>query len=141
MTVVVAVLSYVAIQTIGPFAILLPFVFGHFLLFCNVFRIGTDFEVLWACWLIVIVTVTSFLDCLDWWLILALQTPLTVLLVILAMRSPRYHGIGCRKINPDLNAYLNDPKRNEGFVLRTVRRLFRFREADPTATRREEKHP
>ncbi|MCE9561965.1 MAG: hypothetical protein K8U57_07915 [Planctomycetes bacterium] len=81
-TVVVGVLSYVSIQTIGPFAILLPFVFGHFLLFCNVFRIGTD-----------------------------------------------------------LNAYLNDTKQDEGFVVRTVRRLFRSRETDPSATRREEKHP
>ena len=138
-TVVIAVLSYIAIQTIGPFAILLPFVFGHFLLFCNVFRIGTDYEVLWACWLVVIATVTSLLDCFDWRLTLALQTPLTVLLVILAMRSPWYRGIGCRRINPDLNAYLNDPKRYEGFVRRTARCLVRPRKAAPAATRPEEK--
>lgn len=131
MTAVVVALSWFAVGSYGPFAILLPFVFGHFLLFCNVFRIGTDFEVIWAVWLVLVVTATSYLGCFDWWLASALQTPVTVGLVVAAMRSPWYHGVWCRRLNPALDSHLQDPKRHASVVLDMVRRVCRVGRSNP----------
>lgn len=90
-------------------AFLFPFVLGHFFLFCNVFRVRRKPELIWAA-----VFLANFGG---WWLsgrfswpgVMAIQLPLTALLIILEMRQPWYHGIFARRINRDrLDHYLGE---------------------------------
>jgi hypothetical protein len=72
---------------------MLPLVLGHFFLFCNVFRIRREYEYIWAAVWIVNYGAWLFSGAFTWWGVLAVQSPLTVVLIVLEMRSPEYHGI------------------------------------------------
>ena len=86
---------------------LLLIVVLHFLLFCNVFRIDRKLELIWAGTLLVNALVWSLADNFGWRAILVTQLPLTILLIGIELRSPRYHGIAARWINRrHLNAWL-----------------------------------
>ena len=83
---------------------------GHFFLFCNVFRVRRRFELIWAgCF------IANFLGnvwlvedrAISLLLLLALQSPVTIFFIWIELRSERYHGIGCRLANPDLQRYLS----------------------------------
>lgn len=37
---------------------------------------------------------------------LAVQTPLTLLAIVAEVRSPQYHGVLARRVNPRLDAWL-----------------------------------
>jgi hypothetical protein len=79
---------------------------GHFFLFCNVFRIRRGPELIWAGLFLVNTCLWwSFVD-FGWLGVLAVQTPITAILIALEMRSPSYHGILARRINPRLDDYL-----------------------------------
>lgn len=68
---------------IGPVAGCIAMAIGHFFLFCNFFRI------------------------IRWWPgILAVQTPLTAVLIATELRTSRYHGVWARRLNPRLDDYL-----------------------------------
>ena len=92
----------------GSFALVIPAVLGHFFLFCNVFRIHRRLELIWTVVFVVNVVVWWSLDRFDWPTVLALQTPVTLGVITGEMRSPRYHGVLCRRINRQhLDDYLN----------------------------------
>ena len=85
---------------------LVPCVVGHFFLFCNVFRVRRSYELTWA---VVFVINTG------WWLnqgafgwnpSLLCQLPVTLIVLIAEVRSPRYHGIWAQRLNPKLEEYL-----------------------------------
>ena len=103
------ILGTVALWNDSSFvALLLPIVLGHFFLFCNVFRIDRRLELLWAA--IFVVNTFSWsiaFDALSWLGILIVQTPLTMVLIAAELRSPRYHGIFARRINSELERYLD----------------------------------
>jgi len=88
------------------FAALILFVLLHFFLFCNVFRVRRTKEIAWAVVLIFNMMVWIAAGSFLWWGIALLQLPVTVLVVVLEMRSPTYHGVGARAINKQLDAYL-----------------------------------
>lgn len=84
-------------------------VVGHFFLFCNVFRVRRALELCWA---------AIFIVNMGWWMsqgrsgwlpAMAWQAPVTVAVIVMEMLSPRYHGIGARRINRHLDDYLNGP--------------------------------
>jgi hypothetical protein len=84
------------LQAIGSTAWLFPFVLGHFFLFCNVFRIPRQAELLWAGCFVTITSIcpifdVSFLNAM--WMVL----PITAGILIYAARLPTYHGIGSSK--------------------------------------------
>jgi hypothetical protein len=82
-------------------AILTAFVLGHFFLFCNVFRVGERAELTWGALLLVNVTIGGLLaDDSWWWVVLPLQGVATVVVIVLALLSPDYHGAWCQRINP-----------------------------------------
>jgi lysylphosphatidylglycerol synthetase-like protein (DUF2156 family) len=81
------------------------FVVVHFFLFCNVFRISRRSELVWAGTLILLVTVTSFTTFPGWRWTIPMSLLLTIVLVVLEMRKPSYHGIGWRRINPNLQKW------------------------------------
>ena len=91
---------------VGPIAGVVPFAVGHFFLFCNVFRIHRRKELLWAACCLVNVSAWMSAERYDWGLILAMQSPLTVALILWEMRGPHYHGVWARRINPRLDDYL-----------------------------------
>ena len=80
--------------------ILIPFVLGHFFLFCNVFRVGERHELVWSGLFLVNVAVAATLTGSPWWTALPLQGLVTVVIVIRTLRSPDYHGLACQRINP-----------------------------------------
>jgi hypothetical protein len=84
-------------DTLAHFVWLFPIAVGHFFLFCNVFRIRRSYELVWTAVFIANVAVWLYLAPTFHWLgVLAVQTPLTAILIGLEIRSDRYHGIFSR---------------------------------------------
>lgn len=91
---------------IGETALLIPFVVGHYFLFCNVFRVRRKPELIWAA--------VFLLNCVAWAAVGYLSLPgigglqlvVTVAIIICEIRSDTYHGILARKINPRIEEYL-----------------------------------
>ncbi len=81
--------------TVGVFVV----VPVHFLLFCDVFRVRRSYELLWTAVFLAAVVVSISSEDIDWWIVMGIIAPLTLVLLIAEMRSPRYHGILCRRIN------------------------------------------
>jgi hypothetical protein len=82
-------------EPLGEMVWLAPVTLGHFFLFCNVFRIRRSYELIWAAVFILNVAGWSIGGEYSWGHVLAVQSPLTLLLISLEWRSPRYHGIFC----------------------------------------------
>jgi hypothetical protein len=104
---------------IGQKGLTIGLLVGHFFLFCNVIRVHRYLEATWAALFVANVAAWILLErfqdvSFSWWIVLGLQTPVTLLFLVLELRSARYHGIGCRKINPKLGEYL--AKRKAGLA-------------------------
>jgi hypothetical protein len=92
-----------SIAALAPwFGIALAFVIGHFFLFCNVFRMARSRELVWAVVFVVLSASTAFIGLPHWPVTLTISFVATVLLVVVEMRQPSYHGAFWRRINPDL---------------------------------------
>lgn len=74
---------------IGHYAAFLPFVLGHFLLFCNVVRLRAAYELAWSGVLVVLVFAGTLTGALALGPLFAAQLGGTVVLVGLEVRSPR----------------------------------------------------
>jgi hypothetical protein len=90
----------------SPLAWILPIVACHFFLFCNVFRVRPRFELIWASLFIINVLTWAVISKLEWNTILPAQIPVTVVIILAEMRTPRYHGIFADRLNPRLPDYL-----------------------------------
>ena len=98
--------AILAFEMTAGFSTLLLFVVLHFFLFCNVFRIRRKPELIWAG--------TFILNCAFWiatghvsvFPIAVCQLLVTVVLIVLELRLPCYHGIFARHLNPRLDDYL-----------------------------------
>ncbi|MGE0711783.1 MAG: hypothetical protein AB7N76_30710 [Planctomycetota bacterium] len=87
---------------LGSYALAFPVVLGHFFLFCNVFRVRRSYELCWSLGFVLIAGGWLWSGRGGWLEVLACQTPLTALAIGLELRSPRYRGVGWRRINPGL---------------------------------------
>jgi hypothetical protein len=89
--------------------LMLPVVLGHFFLFCNIFRIHRKYELIWASLFVInclfwVVLMSNF----SWIAILLTQSPMTLILILLGIRHPTYHGIFANQLNSkNLDRYLN----------------------------------
>jgi hypothetical protein len=81
------------LPVLGDRAWLVAFVAAHFFLFCNVFRIPRRSELVWAGALVVLDLSLEWTGRFSWTTIGLAMTPLTVLLVWLAVRDPGYRGV------------------------------------------------
>ncbi len=79
---------------------------GHFFLFCNVFLVWWRLELAWAACFVLIVGIHLAAGHAGWLSPLIMQTPATLFVLWLQMRSPWYHGIFARRLNPRLAEYL-----------------------------------
>jgi hypothetical protein len=75
---------------------------GHFFLFCNVFRMSRPPELVWACTFMLLSGTTLLADAPGWWATVSISFGLAVVLIALETRKPRYHGVGWRRLNPQL---------------------------------------
>lgn len=81
-------------------------VLGHFFLFCNVFRIHQNKELLWAALFVVNVPCWLTEGTIDWQGVLLAQTPVTLGVILWEMRGPWYHGVFAKRINAQLDRFL-----------------------------------
>jgi hypothetical protein len=79
---------------------------GHFFLFCNVFRIVRQRELIWAMLFVLNIGAWLWFEELTWAHVLSCQLPITIFLIIADVRAPTYHGIFANRLNPQLNDYL-----------------------------------
>ncbi|MBF0503339.1 MAG: hypothetical protein HQM09_24685 [Candidatus Riflebacteria bacterium] len=93
---VVVILTSVIWPIIGEWALLAPMVVGHFFLFCNVFRVGTRRELAWMATFILNFLILGSVDWLSPGWLLAVQAPVTLIVIGLAVKDPCYHGLRCR---------------------------------------------
>jgi hypothetical protein len=91
---------------IGEIAWALPVALGHFFLFCNVFRVARAGELVWAAIFVIQASAWATVDRLSWPVVVGLQAPVTLVVILLEVRSPRYHGVLARQINPRLDEWL-----------------------------------
>lgn len=103
-----AVLSGWLAEMDFPLWWIVPAAVGHFFLFCNVFLVWRRWELIWAAAFIFNVAGHFALETYTATPVLLWQAPMTILVIVFQMRSPWYHGIFARQINPRLADYLND---------------------------------
>jgi hypothetical protein len=77
-------------------AIIVPFVVGHFFLFCNVVRLRRSCELIWAGVFCACALVWLLAGWMPTWVALGTPGLVTVCVVLLEISSPRYHGIFSR---------------------------------------------
>lgn len=84
--------TYILHPYLLSFIWIIPLVVGHFFLFCNVFRVRRNLELLWAtvfCANIIVHFYTHF----SWKTVLAVQIPTTIIIVIAQIQDKNYRGI------------------------------------------------
>jgi hypothetical protein len=81
-------------------AVAIPIVVGHFFLFCNVFRVGRTAELVWAGLLLLNAGGWLMAGHFCWGSVVGIQCLVTLTVIVHALRSPDYHGLGCQRINP-----------------------------------------
>jgi hypothetical protein len=81
---------------------LVAFVLGHFFLVCNVFRMSRPLELVWSGAFILVAAPTIVNDSPGWPMTAWLSFAVTLVVVIVEMRKPSYHGVAWRRINPAL---------------------------------------
>jgi len=102
-----ALLTWLAWHRPPHLVLVFPLVLGHFFLFCNIFRVGTRSELIWSAVFMLNATVWFTSDRFSWTAVMLSQTPVTLAVILRAILSPDYHGIGCRWLNPKLESWLN----------------------------------
>ena len=105
---------------VGPFSLVVPYLLGHFFLFCNTFRVGGERSLIW---------VGTFLANVYFWpqtqhllVHLSIQAVITLILVVQCVLGRNYHGLACTQINP--HRY-RDGAMSEGAFTRRVLLAFR----------------
>lgn len=100
---------------VGPFALLVPYLLGHFFFFCNTFRVGGERSLIW---------VGSFLANVYFWpqtqnllIHLAVQAIITLALIVQCVLGKNYHGFACLQLNPHR---FRDGAMSEGAFTRKV---------------------
>ncbi len=99
---VCAVATWLAWHWLGLFALVFPVTLGHFFIFCNVFRIRPIYELVWTGAYLVNMAYWLLFREFSWLGVLSVQTPLTLTLIVLELRSPRYHGAFYQKVQAKL---------------------------------------
>ena len=81
---------------------IIAFVVGHFFLFCNVFRVARPLEMAWATLFTTSAGSTIVMAQPGWPITFAATLAATVVVIVMQMRNPAYHGVAWQTINPGL---------------------------------------
>jgi len=112
--VVGAVATFALAMVIWWWGFVVGFVLAHFFLFCNVVRVARPLELAWATVFVVLAAATVALDAPGWPVTASVSFVATVVVVVVQMRKPSYHGLGWRWINPGLPAWWEARKPERG---------------------------
>ncbi len=96
--------SFVIIIDLG-LGLAIAFTVGHFFLFCNVIRMPRHLELIWAAVFIILSVCTIEMHSPSWLTTFGISIGATLVLVIIQMRHPSYHGVGWVKVNPNLSQW------------------------------------
>jgi hypothetical protein len=100
----IAAASY--LFTIEPWwSFIVVFVVAHFFLFCNVVRMARPLELIWAATFLALASATLLTETPAWPVTASISLVVTVVVVVLQMRKPSYHGLGWQRINPSLRLW------------------------------------
>src|ERR1700740_2599945 len=78
------------------------FVLAHFFLFCNVIRMARPLELAWALVFVILAGWTIAVGQPGWLLTALGALLMTVVVVLVELRKPSYHGVGWQWLNPGL---------------------------------------
>lgn len=81
------------------------FVLAHFFLFCNVVRMARPLELTWAASFVVLAGATVAIDTPGWLVTATVSLVVTVVVTVVELRKPSYHGVGWQWVNPGLPAW------------------------------------
>jgi hypothetical protein len=84
------------------FGIAIAFVVLHFFLFCNVLRMSRSLELVWAGMFAAMAVGNLSFELLAWPWVFALASAITLVVAMIEIRRPSYHGIGWKQLNPGL---------------------------------------
>jgi hypothetical protein len=85
-------------------ALVLGFVVAHFFFFCNVVRMARPLELLWGGVFVSLAGATIAMGTPGWLVTTVVSLCATVIVVVLEIRKPSYHGVGWKWINPGLQS-------------------------------------
>ena len=83
----------------------LGFVVAHFFLFCNMVRMARPLELLWGGVFVALAGATIAIDTPGWLVTTVVSLGVTVIVLVVEIRKPSYHGVGWKWINPGLPAW------------------------------------
>ena len=94
--------AFALANTVCWWGLVFGFVLGHFFLFCNVVRMSRPLELAWAAVFFFLAAATIALGTPGWRVTVSVSLFATVVVVVVQIRKPSYHGVGWRWINPKL---------------------------------------
>jgi len=77
----------------------------HFFLFCNVFRIARNLELIWASIFVALTACTVIARFPGWLVTILASLAATIAVVAIELTKPSYHGVAWRRINPNLREW------------------------------------
>ena len=83
------------------------FVLAHFFLFCNVLRMSRPLELIWAGLFMLLAGSTFYYAFPPWNTTLVAMLGVTLILALVQVRLPSYHGVLWQKLNPNLEQWWN----------------------------------
>ena len=83
----------------------LLFVIVHFFLFCNVLRMSRPLELIWAVLFVLLAGSNFHIGLPEWHYTMIAMLVVTLILTIIQILLPSYHGVLWRKINPNLEKW------------------------------------
>jgi hypothetical protein len=83
----------------------LGYVVAHFFLFCNVVRMDRPLELLWGGVFVTLAGATIAIDMPGWLVTTVVSLGVTMIVVVIEIRKPSYHGVGWKRMNPGLPAW------------------------------------
>jgi len=89
------------------------FTLAHFFLFCNVFRLSRTLELVWAGVFVALCSMTILQNSEGWYWTAAISLLVTILVVVIEIRKPSYHGVAWEKLNPGLRAWWESRSPND----------------------------
>jgi hypothetical protein len=78
------------------------FTVAHFFLFCNVLRMRRSFELIWAALFVILASLSLSYNVPTWPSTVLIMLAVTLVLTVLQVRQPSYHGIFWQQLNPGL---------------------------------------
>ena len=81
---------------------LVAFVVGHFFVFCNVIRMARQLELVWALQFLLLSLSTLLVGSPSWLQTFSLAFASTLVLIVMQLRKPSYHGVYWKRLNPNL---------------------------------------